>query len=357
MTTLKYGLIAVSLLSFSEMSAFAFQDLSEPDDRLEQAHLILVGDKIRYQHTLHSLDDVDWFKFYALADIGHKIEARFVGSDIDVVLELYDLQGNSLLKEPENDGFEGEAEWISWQAPANGFYAVKVSDSLPESKPCRQNSQYELHIARVDAPTFSGVIEGYVTDALTGRPIDDAIVFRQCFKNYAVPSFEDGRYSLKTCAGLSELSVKADGYQALNCHFQVPEEFGRLFRNLPLLPNGTVPPAPSPSQTIYHHGDTLQVEFQTVGLPPQSGIHYHFAIAYPDGQLFFIPDVNRFEAFNPAVLQHWRGNGKVLIDKPIGEDMPRGEYQLYLLRMPEGIADPLNHIEKGKLNDTRFRIE
>ncbi|MEK8017663.1 MAG: hypothetical protein VSS75_012395, partial [Candidatus Parabeggiatoa sp.] len=251
---------------------------------------------------------------------------------------------------------EGEAEWISWQAPANGFYAVEVSESLPESKPCRQNNQNELHIARVDAPPFSGVIEGYVTDALTGRPLDDAIVFRHCFKNYAVPSFEDGRYSLDTCAGLSELTVKADGYQTLTCQVHLPEKF-TLSRNIPLLPNNTPPPAPSPSQTIYHYGETLHITFQTVGLPPQSCIRYYFAIVYPDARAFFLTDFNRLEVFNPDFIPNWRGNGKVLIDKPIGEEMPHGEYQLYLLRMPEGIADPLNHIEKGKLNDTRFRIE
>ena len=356
MATLKYGLIAVFILAYSQMSAFAFQDLSEPDDRLEQAHLILVGDKVRHQHTLHSWDDVDWFKFYAVAEISYEIIARYVGSDIDVVLELYDMQGNPLLTKPQDERFEGEGEMISWQASSDGFYAVKVSDNLPESEQCRQNSQYELRVARTDAPIFSGVITGSVIDALSGKPIDGAILFRHCLKQRVVPSFEDGRYSLDTCAGLSELTVKADGYQTLNCHVHLPEKF-TLSRNIPLLPNGAVPPAPLPSQTIYHLGDTLHIAFQSIGLPPQSCIRYYFAIIYPDARAFFIPDLNRFEAFNPDSIPNWRGNGKVLIDKPIGDEMPGGEYYVYLLRLPEGIDEPLKHINENNLNVALFRIE
>lgn len=358
MICLKYlsGFIAVPLFSFTVGNALAFQDLDEPDDSLEQAHLILVGDKTRHQHTLHNRADEDWFTFYAMAKINYKIEVRSVGTDIDVVVELYDSKGKPLLTEPQNEGIEGEAEFLPWQAPSEAFYYLKISDIAPESDNCRTNIQYELQVARGIAPEFEGVIEGVVTDALSGQVITHATLFRQCFKNQVVPSFGDGKYSLSTCAGFSELNAKAEGYKSLTCQISVPQKF-TIIRNMPLLPEGTLPPAPIPSQTVYHHGDTLRIEFQTLGLPPQSCIRYYFGIAYPDGRFFIMPDFNRLEPFNPPYLPHWVGTGNVVLDKPIDNDMPSGDYILYLLRMPEGIDDPVNNLDKGELNVGQFRVE
>ncbi len=207
-----------------------------------------------------------------------------------------------------------------------------------------------------EKPEFEGAMQGVVTDAISGQPIEEAIVYNSCRKNHAVPTDEKGYYDLTSYSGLCELTAEAEGYQALTCQIVIPE-LVPLQRNLSLLPHGQNVPPLVPSQRVYHPGDILQVEFQATGLPPQSCLRYHFVIAYPDGRFFVLTDFNRFEAFNPPFLPHWIGTGNVVIDKPIDNDMPHGEYQLYILRMPEGIEEPLNHVERGKLNVGQFRIE
>jgi hypothetical protein len=178
-----------------------------------------------------------------------------------------------------------------------------------------------------------------------------------CRKNDTLPSYEDGFYDLMTCSGFHKLTVKAEGYKPLTCHIEIPKEPALLLKNMPLLPNEQNIPAPLPSKTVYHHGNRLHVQFQASLLPPQSCVRYYFAIAYPDGQFFILTDLNRFEPLNPAFLPYWLGTGNRLIDKPIDDDMPRGDYQLYILRMPEGITDPINNLDKGELNVSQFRIE
>jgi hypothetical protein len=341
------------MFSLSHGSALAFQDIYEPDDELEQAHVLIVGDNKRQQHTLHSRADEDWFKFYAKAELRYNIRANPVGADLDIALELYSSDGNPISK--ENEGFEGEEEILSWQAPSEGFYYVKVSDVAPSSDSCRLKIQYELHISGL-APVFDGAIKGVVTDAISGQPLANAIVYSGCQKNYPVPSFHDGSYYLTSEASVCELTAKLNGYKPLTCQVHIPKIFS-IRRNMPLLPNDQTVPAPLLFKTVYHPGDTLYAEFQAIGLPPQSCIRYYFGIAYPDGRFFIITDLNRFEPFDGNYLPFWLGPQNVIMDKPIGDDMPHGEYQLYILRMPEGIDDPLNNMDKGELNRVAFRIE
>jgi len=344
------------LFSLSHGSALAFQDIYEPDDKLEQAHVMIVGDNKRQQHTLHSRTDEDWFKFYAKANLRYDIRANPVGADIDIALELYDSEGNRIFTEPKDEGIEGEEElFSSWQAPSEGFYYVKVSDVAPSSESCRLKIQYELRISGL-APVFDGAIKGVVTDAISGQALANAIVYSGCNKNYPVPSFQDGSYHLTSEAGVCELTATVNGYKPLTCQIHIPEIFS-IQRNMPLLPDNETVQAPLLSKTVYHHGDTLYAEFKSVGLPPQSCIRYYFGIAYPDGSFFIITDLNRIEPFDGNFLAFWMGQQNVIMDKPIGDDMPRGEYQFYILRMPEGIDDPFNNLDNGELNVVAFRIE
>jgi hypothetical protein len=351
-------LMCLLMLALNYRAVFAFQDIYEPDDNAEQANRITVDDETLQQHTLHSGEDEDWFKFYAAQGIQYDLIVETVGADINVVLEFYDSDGTTKLERSDDDG-NGKKEALSWRTQSEGWYFAKISDKLNSSAPtCRQDIQYQLRVTRSDAPDFDGEVRGKVIDALSGQPIKYAIIYACGNQNAPTPSFEDGSYSLLSEDGFCELTAKVkDGaYKPLTCHLQIPKLF-TIVRNMPLLPSGQNIPAPSPSKTVYQHGEQLRVEFQSVGLPAQSCIRYYFGIAYPDGRFFIITQLNRFELFDWVYLPLWTGQQNVIIDKPIDNDMPRGEYLLYILRMPEGINDPINNLDKGELNVSSFRIE
>jgi hypothetical protein len=351
--------IAVLGLALIYQAAWAFQDIYESDDGFEQATSLRVDDEKRQQHTLHNQEDEDWFKFYAAKGIKYEIIAYSVGADIDVVLELYGSDGETKL-ERINDDSQGEQESFSWRMQSEGWYFIKVSSFETESKTCRSELQYELRVKKGIAQTFSGAVQGFVKDALSGKPVVEAIVYSECPKGKSepVPSGEDGYYDLDSHADFCDLIINVDdgSYKPLRCHIQISEGFPTP-KDISLLPNGQLPPAPLPSQLVYHNGDILHVEFQASLLPLQSCVRYHFAIVYPDGQFFIISKKDELEEFNPPSLAHWEDAGNVLIDKPISDDMPRGDYQLHILRMPEGITDPLNNLDKGELNVGQFRVE
>jgi hypothetical protein len=357
----------LALLLSPQMAALAFPDSYEPDDNQAQATVIVVSAQKPPQHTLHSLEDEDWFKFYARADVRYNIVVESVGADIRIQLELYDAKGN--LREKVN-GYQGENVLLSrWQAPSDDVYYVKVSDTANPSESCRLNIQYQLQVSRGLAPT-SGQVQGIITDAHSGKPIEDATVYTNCNENDTSISFADGNYRLiHNCPiGLYELTAEAVGYRTLTCHTPIPEMVS-IQRDIALLPDSDSALAPTPaqlafrngdtlraSQPLYHNGEQLKVEFQLYRLPPDICVRYFAGIAYPDGRFFIITESNQFEPFDGKSLLHWTGIGNAVIDKP-ADDMPAGDYSLYLLRLPASIEGPIHHLDKGELNVTKFRVE
>jgi hypothetical protein len=349
------------------MAALAFPDSYEPDDNQEQATVIVVGEQKSPQHTLHSFEDEDWFKFYARAGIRYNIVVDFVGADIRIQLELYDALGN--LREKVN-GYQGEKVSLSrWQTPSDGVYYIRVSDIAKHKDSCRINIQYRLHVS-LGVACIPSSVQGVVKDAISGNPIKDAIVYSHCNEGNATMSFGNGNYNLlHHCSlGLSELTAEAVGYQALTCHVPIPE-MTTIQKDIMLLPNGKSLQAPSPAKlafrngdtlqsarSVYHNGEQLKVEFKLSRLPPDICVRYFVGIAYPDGRFFIITEKNQFEPFDGKSLLHWTGKGNAVIDKP-ADDMPAGDYSLYLLRLPASIEEPINHLDKGELNVTTFRVE
>lgn len=300
--------------------ALAFPDRYEPNDNFEQAILLLVDDNFQ-QYALQTREDEDWFKFYAAGENDYGIIVEPVGeeADIDVVIEFYDHK--STLLETVNDSSIGQTKKLWYPVPAEGWYLIKISDLADITDQYRINIQYKLRVARTDAPKWSGEVRGVVTDALSGEPIETAVVYSGCDENYRFPSLKGGYYSLPSEIGSCELKVKAEGYQPLTCQIEVPPKFP-LQINLPLLPqNQTMPPL-SFAQTVYQNGDQLRIEFLPSLRPPQTCLRYYFGIVYPDQRFFVITDLNQFELFNPSRLLDWEGTGAVVIDRPVNDELP-----------------------------------
>ncbi len=110
-------------------------------------------------------------------------------------------------------------------------------------------------------------------------------------------------------------------------------------------------PAPIPSQTVYHNGDTLRVTLPSL---PAGQVQY-VGRSLPDGTLFLLSNLNGFVPVDAANIPVFQG-GEVAIEAPINADMPRGEYILYLLRIPVGV-DLLTHPEQWMVGVSGFKVE
>ncbi len=110
-------------------------------------------------------------------------------------------------------------------------------------------------------------------------------------------------------------------------------------------------PAPTPNQTLYHDGDSLRVT-----LPPLPAEQVQYVgRSLPDGTLFLLSNLNGFVTLDAANIPVFQG-GEVAIEMPVSADMPRGEYILYLLRIPVGV-DLLSHPEQWMVGVSAFKVE
>ena len=102
-------------------------DAYETDDVPALAGVILVNDQEGPQsRNFHDAGDADWVMFHGIAGKVYEITAFDQQSSCNVVLQLYDTDGTTLLE--EQDGLiAGEDELISWTCPADGIYYVKVA--------------------------------------------------------------------------------------------------------------------------------------------------------------------------------------------------------------------------------------
>jgi parallel beta-helix repeat protein len=104
------------------------------------------------------------------------------------------------------------------------------------------------------------------------------------------------------------------------------------------------------SQTTYRDGEMIRVT-----LPPlPEGQDQYLGIATPDGTLFILSQLNIFNLFTSNGLPNWRGN-EVAIEVPASAGLPRGEYPLYLLRVPFGI-EPLANSQWWTLGVSSLRL-
>jgi len=368
----------ISLLPLS--AALAFEDVYEPNDTFEQATDIFVNGNVRQQYTLHRRDDEDWFKFSAsLAGNPYQITAYNVGNNINVALELHDSDG-TLLKDNKKC-CNGMKKSFNWDVPADGIYYIKVSDIAKQSDDCRLNIQYELKIIPNNLGFGDIPVEILVTDA-AALPNEKRILGAHvsvCGKKTLPEDEKNGEYALQpSCPnGTVELTVIAGGYKPLTCHLPIIGNVEEISQNVALIPIGqNLPIQPVsinpndklvPSQTLYHNGDQLQVEFPLFRLPENVCVRYYLALQYPehDGRWFIIKRFNDLELFNLKTMPHWvgighenrEGDAQVVIDRRVDNSLPRGEYKLYLLRMPGYVDEPINNLHLGELNVSSFRIE
>jgi ligand-binding sensor domain-containing protein len=109
--------------------------------------------------------------------------------------------------------------------------------------------------------------------------------------------------------------------------------------------------APILAKTVYHDGDMFRVS-----LPPLPAGHVQYVgVGLPDGTIFVLGELNGFVPFDGATLPVWQG-GEVAIEVLVSTGIPRGDYVVYLLRVPVGL-EPMANQEQWMLGISGFRVE
>ena len=79
--------------------------------------------------------DEDWFSFEATTGLSYIVQTGNLASGVDTVIDLYDIDGVTLLVSDDNSG-EGLASNLDWQAPESGTYYIRVSQGADSVYGC-----------------------------------------------------------------------------------------------------------------------------------------------------------------------------------------------------------------------------
>jgi hypothetical protein len=141
--------------------------------------------------------------------------------------------------------------------------------------------------------------------------------------------------------------------------FMAEDQEGFITTSAPLILHYTDGPAvptttiatPISAQAVYRNGDTMRVTLPPL---PASQTQYVGMGLPGDSSILVLSELNQMKPFN-GTLPTWQG-GEVMMELPIVPYALRGEYSLYLLRVPAGV-EPLAHPEQWMLGVTLVKVE
>ncbi|MCP4542818.1 MAG: DUF2341 domain-containing protein [Chloroflexi bacterium] len=119
-----YYLVAVE----SNACAISTDDY-EPDNFYSQAIRVPVDGSV-LTRTFHMVADKDWVSFQALAGKVYTITTSQLSADVDTVLQLYDVDGVTMLEENDDTSstdVSSGASRIVWKAPVDGRYYARIN--------------------------------------------------------------------------------------------------------------------------------------------------------------------------------------------------------------------------------------
>jgi hypothetical protein len=150
------------------------KDEYEEDDSKDDANIIVVNGEDPQQHNFYD-GDADWVKFYGVDDVSYEFKATNVGTNNDVVIELYGSDGSTRIDQWENNFGGGVSEshsWICCTGDQSGFFYVKVLNALGLSG---EGTEYDLEVNDTIGPG-EGQLTGRATISGTTTGIDKALV-------------------------------------------------------------------------------------------------------------------------------------------------------------------------------------
>lgn len=209
-------------------------DSYENDNRhgYKSAQVIVIDDSEPQHHNFHKTGDVDWVKFYGLPNTVYRIEVLNPGSTCDAVIELYDEDGTTLLRQ-KDDYTAGKPESLDYIPSKEGVSYVKVSNYKPED--FGPGTEYDLKVWKPTAPSFVGILTGIVSDSITKKAIRNAVVKT----NHMGSSLSNARgsYTLIEEQGDYLLTVNAKGYLPFSQNIEITP--GKKTLNVQMTPIGS----------------------------------------------------------------------------------------------------------------------
>jgi streptogramin lyase len=194
----------ISLPSATIVTQTVTFDPYEDDNRPAHASIIVLNDTLPQTHNFHAPGDEDWVKFHAIADEIYEVKASNLGIHADVVLELYDGDGENLIKTVDDVG-AGESELFSWKAPKKGIYYVRVRNY--DSNVYGNHTNYDLKVYRPIQPDLLGTIKGIIVSDWDLARINIATI--QAGLGSALS--QDGSFTLRVEAGTVNVSINVKG--------------------------------------------------------------------------------------------------------------------------------------------------
>ncbi len=251
-------------------------DAYEIDDIPDLAHVININDNPQ-SHTFRNENDVDWVKFYGLAEVNYKIEAINIGPDCDVVIELFDYDGKTLLSS-KNDGGLGQDEVFMWHCSFEGTYYMKATynntrknkymENFGENmrfdlQDFGKNMRFDLQVS-VRTTGITGDIYGFITDAYSGTIIEGVNIKTNAEKPNSSISNDRGFVIFNHVPGTYTLIASKNSYQTYSTEVKVYEfDFTEL--DISMCPcNGDV----DGSGGIPTPGDALNAFHKYMGVCP-----------------------------------------------------------------------------------------
>lgn len=182
-------------------------DIFEDDDTYDTANAIFLNDANPQQHNFSDQGDQDWVKFYGIAGESYTIETFNLGENCNIVIELYDSSGGSLLT-TKNTGGSSEGESLEWTCTSEGVYYVKTRHNDPGIY--GRDTEYALNIYHpIDGDT--GWVTGRVVNFI-GQGVRDGVI-KSGIGNGTAMTDDNGNYLMVLPSGTYTITVDALGYQ------------------------------------------------------------------------------------------------------------------------------------------------
>jgi len=174
-----YTLMTCILLNIYCFSIFAetyTEDQYENDNNYTKASFFIVNSKQQMPqiHNFHNKGDVDWVLFYGFANRIYEISAFDLASHCDVVLELYDTDGKTMmLEKPVDTQATEQPEIITHYFDTQGLYHIKIYHY--DMNIFGDNTEYKIDI-RIKDGDMPADITGVITDAISGKRMPNVFV-------------------------------------------------------------------------------------------------------------------------------------------------------------------------------------
>lgn len=104
-------------------------------------------------HNIHAEGDEDWIRFVAQSGVTYTLTTGNMGRHADTVLELYDVDGSTLLAANDDCPDRWPASCLDWQAPGDGTYYVRINHWDPWAYGC--TTKYGLSITSNESPSLA----------------------------------------------------------------------------------------------------------------------------------------------------------------------------------------------------------